>query len=148
MRSPQRLPFSKLNKPKSLKLSSDVLPLSNHFCGPPLDLLQQIHIFLVLVTIGLDTVLQMGHHEGSIESDNPLPLPAGPFFFDAAQNTIGPFGCKGTLLAHVQIFVHVHFRTPKIFSAGLFSVSFSPSLDQLIHMNQLMVMTMLKNSIS
>lgn len=60
-------------------------------------------------------------HEAQItvsELNHPTP-------FDAAQNTSELLGCKHTLQAHVQLF---HTRTPKFFSAGLLSVSYSPSL--------------------
>ncbi|KAK4825848.1 hypothetical protein QYF61_003099 [Mycteria americana] len=39
-------------------LTGEVFCTSNHFCGPPLDLLQQLHVFPVLRTPELDTVLQ------------------------------------------------------------------------------------------
>ena len=54
-------------------------------CGPPLDLLQQLLIFPVLETSGLDVVLQMGPHKGGIERDSHLPLPTGHPSFDATQ---------------------------------------------------------------
>jgi len=56
---------------------------------------------------------------------NPLPAASHPSV-DAAQDTVGLLGCKRTLLADVQLFVYT--RTPKSFSARLFSVSSSPSL--------------------
>ena len=37
----------------------EVLQPSRCLCDPPLDLLQQLHVFLVLGAPGLDTVLQM-----------------------------------------------------------------------------------------
>jgi len=47
--------FSTLNKPSSLSLSSgDVLQPSYHLCGPPLDLLQKLHIFPVCRAPDLD----------------------------------------------------------------------------------------------
>ncbi|KAK4825368.1 hypothetical protein QYF61_027121 [Mycteria americana] len=51
---------------------------SNHFCGPPLDPLQQVYVFPVLETPELDTVL---------------------------QGTVGFLGFERTLSAHVQLFI-------------------------------------------
>ncbi|KAK4829740.1 hypothetical protein QYF61_006449, partial [Mycteria americana] len=39
-------------------LKGEVFRPSEHFCGPPLDPLQQVQVFLVLETPELDTVLQ------------------------------------------------------------------------------------------
>ncbi|KAK4820661.1 hypothetical protein QYF61_002865 [Mycteria americana] len=49
-----------LNNPNSLSLSSlaEVFHPSDHFCGPPLDPLQQVHVFPVLRAPELDAVLQ------------------------------------------------------------------------------------------
>jgi len=41
-------------------LIEEVLQHSDHLCGPPLDLLQQLHVFLVLGAPELDAVLQVG----------------------------------------------------------------------------------------
>ncbi|KAK4818126.1 hypothetical protein QYF61_006213 [Mycteria americana] len=57
----------------------EVFQPSDHFCGPPLDLLQQVHLFPVLRAPELDAVL---------------------------QNTVGLLGCERTLSAHVQLFIH------------------------------------------
>ncbi|KAK4816953.1 hypothetical protein QYF61_025776, partial [Mycteria americana] len=57
---PQRLLFSRLNNPNSqLFLIGEVLHPPDHFCGPPLDLLQQVHVFPVLRAPELDAVLQV-----------------------------------------------------------------------------------------
>ena len=59
----------------------EVLQLSEHLRGFPLDLLQQLHVPLVLPS--LDTVLQMGPHEnregggGAVPSLSLLPPPCG-----------------------------------------------------------------------
>jgi len=83
-----------------------VLQPSDHLSGSPLDILQDLHDLPVLGVPGLDTVLQMGPHRSQAEGENYLPLPAGPPFFNAAQNTVGLLGCKRTLLAHVQLLVY------------------------------------------
>jgi len=77
-----------------------------------MDLLQQPHILLVLGASGLDSVLQMGPHEGRVEGGNHLPLPAGHHSFDSTQDTVGLLGCKCALLANVQLLVH---QDPQVF---------------------------------
>jgi len=44
-----------------------VLQPSYHAHGLPLDLLEQLHIFLVLGALGLQPVHQMGLHKGKVE---------------------------------------------------------------------------------
>ncbi|KAK4817103.1 hypothetical protein QYF61_027966 [Mycteria americana] len=78
----------------------------DHFHGPPLDPLQQLHVLLVLRAPDLDAVLQVGSHQSRAEGQNHLPRPAGHASFDAAQDTVGLLGCKHTLSAHVQLFIH------------------------------------------
>ncbi|KAK4830181.1 hypothetical protein QYF61_008972 [Mycteria americana] len=87
-------------------LIGEVLQLSDHFCGPPLDPLQQVHVFPVLRTPELDAALQVGSHQSRAEGQNHLPRPAGHAAFDAAQDTVGFLGCECTLSAHVQLFIH------------------------------------------
>ena len=78
MRSPCSLLFSKINKTSSLPVFIwEVLQSSDHLCAPPLDLVQQLHIFPVLGAPGLDAVLHVGPHKGRVEGDNHLPQPAG-----------------------------------------------------------------------
>ncbi|KAK4827791.1 hypothetical protein QYF61_021744 [Mycteria americana] len=97
----------RLNKPNSQPvLVGEVFHPSDHFCGPPLDPLQQVHVCLVPRTPELNTVLRVGSHQSGTEGQNHLPRPAGHTAFDAAQDTAGLLGCECTLLAHVQLFVH------------------------------------------
>ncbi|KAK4824285.1 hypothetical protein QYF61_012845 [Mycteria americana] len=64
-------------------MKGEVLQPYEDFCGPPLDLLQQVHVCPLLRTPELDAVLQdMG----------------------------GLLGCERTLPAHVQLFVHQYRR--------------------------------------
>jgi len=72
MRSPRRLLFSKLNNPSSLNLSSQER-CSSHLSGPPLDPLQELHIFPVLGDPGLDAVLQMGPQKSQVEGESRIP---------------------------------------------------------------------------
>jgi len=48
-------------------LMADVFQPSDHFCGPPLDPLQQVHVFPVLRAPELDAGLQLGSHQSGIE---------------------------------------------------------------------------------
>ncbi|KAK4808270.1 hypothetical protein QYF61_020751 [Mycteria americana] len=66
----------------------------------------RVHVFPVLRTPELDAVLRVGSHQSAVEGQNPLPRPAGHAALDAAQDTVGFLGCKRTLLAHVQLFIH------------------------------------------
>ena len=65
----------------------EVLQHSDNLCGPPLDPVQQLHIFPVLGDPNLDTVLQMGPHEGRVKRDNQLPVPEASL----KLNTFGLF---------------------------------------------------------
>ncbi|KAK4815290.1 hypothetical protein QYF61_026195 [Mycteria americana] len=79
-------------------LTGEVLQPSDHFCGPPLDPLQQVHVFPVLRAPELDTAL---------------------------QDTVGFLGCKCILPGHVELFIH---HLPQSFSSGLLSIHSPPSL--------------------
>jgi len=46
----------------------------DHPCDCPLDLPQQLHVFLVLGAPGLDTILQMGLHTGRAEQRGIIPF--------------------------------------------------------------------------
>jgi len=54
----------------------------------------------------LDTGIQIEPHKGRVQGDSRLPLPAGHYSFDAAQDTVGLLGCKSTQLVHVPLFIH------------------------------------------
>ena len=60
----------------------------------------------------MDTVLQVRPHQHRAEGQDFLPHPAGHAAFDAAQDTVGSLGCKGTLLAHVRFPIHQY---PQVF---------------------------------
>ncbi|KAK4816170.1 hypothetical protein QYF61_011552 [Mycteria americana] len=86
--------------------SRAVLQPSDHFCGPPLDPFQQLHVLPVLKAPELDTVLQVGSHQSRVEGQNHLPQPAGHASAAAAQGVGGFLGCNHPLSAHVWHFVH------------------------------------------
>jgi len=81
-----------------------VLQPSGHLCGPPLDLLQQVHVLPVLRAPELDAGLQAGSHQSRAEWQKHLPQPVGHAAFDAAQDIVGFLGYKHTLPLHVQFF--------------------------------------------
>jgi len=83
-----------------------VLQPSDHFCGPPLDPLQQVDVFLVLGAPELDAVIQVGSYQSRAEGQNPLLRPAGHATFDAAWDMVGFLGSEHILLAHVKLFIH------------------------------------------
>ncbi|KAK4828585.1 hypothetical protein QYF61_027675 [Mycteria americana] len=101
-----RLPREVVESPSLEQEKREVFHTSDHFCGPPLDLLQQVHVLPVLRTPELDTVLQVGSHQSGVEGQNPLPRPAGHASCDAAQDMVGLLGCKRTLSAHVRLLIH------------------------------------------
>jgi len=78
----------------------------DHFCGPSLDILQQVYVSPVVRTPHLDAVLQVRPHQCRVAGQDHLPRPAGHAYFDAVQVMIGFLGCEGTLLAHVQLLIH------------------------------------------
>ena len=62
-----------LNSPRSQPFFiREMLQVPSYLCGPPLDPLQQLPVFLVLGAPDLDAVLQMGPHKGRVERDNHL----------------------------------------------------------------------------
>ena len=82
----------------------DVLQL--HPCGSPLDLLQKVDICPVWGGPDLDALLQLGLHEGRVEGDNHLPVPAVHSTSDETQDTIGLPGCKHSLIAYFKFFIN------------------------------------------
>ena len=103
----QSLLFFKLNKPSSLNLSlQEGHSQSSDLHHPPLDLLQQLYIFIVLKARGMDTELQVGPQKGRVEGNNQLPCPAGHPSFNASQDKAGLLSCKCTLLACIKLFIH------------------------------------------
>jgi len=48
------------------ELTAEVLQPSDHFCGLPLDLLQQVHVFPVLRAPELDAGLQVESHQSRV----------------------------------------------------------------------------------
>ena len=80
---------------------------SEYPCVPLLDLLQQLHIFLLLEAPGLDAVLQTGPHRCREDGSCCLPCLAGLPSFDAAQDRIGFMGCKLMLIC---FFINQHLQ--------------------------------------
>ena len=103
-------------------LIGEVFHPSDHFCGPPLDPLQQLHVLIVLGDAELDAVLQMRCHQSRAKGQNHLPQPAGCASFDAAQ---GLLGCERTLPVILNFW---SASTCKSFSSRLLSIHSLPSL--------------------
>jgi len=93
-------------------LIGEMFQSPHHPRSPPLDSLQQLLIFLELGSPALDTALQMGPHQGSVEGEENLPQPAGHTPPNAPQETIGLLGSQGTLLAHGSLVVPQHSQVP------------------------------------
>lgn len=55
-------------------------------------------------------------HKYRAQRDGPFPRPAGNAVPDTPQDTVGPFGSQGTLLAHAHLAVD---QDPRSLSAGL-----------------------------
>lgn len=98
---------------------------SDHLLGPPVDLLQQLSIFLVLGTPVLNTVLPVGPHEDRVERNNYVPLPDGLLSFGASQDTISFSGLDCILLARVKFFIYQNCQALLCRAAlnGIFSQS-------------------------
>ena len=82
-----------------LNFLEEVFHPMDHFCGPPPDMLQQVHIFPVLKTSHPDTVLQVRSHQCRVEGHNHLLWPTEHAYFDAAHNMVGFVSCVGALQA-------------------------------------------------
>ena len=54
------------------------------------------------------SVVLVGSHKSRVERENHLPQPAGHSAFDAAQDTVGFWGCKWTFLTHVELLFNQH----------------------------------------
>ena len=75
LRSPQSLLSSWLNSPSSQPVLGEVFHPLGHFCGLPLDALQQLHVSPVLRTPHVDAVLQVRPHQCRAEGqDHSLVL--------------------------------------------------------------------------
>ena len=123
MRSPWSLLFSKPNNPNSQPFfTGEVFQPSDHFRGPPLDLLQQVRVCPVARTPELDALLQVGSHRSTVEGENHLSWPAGHILMQP-RVWFGFLGCKCTLLDHTWFFIHQYCQ-----AAGLLPTNPSPSL--------------------
>ncbi|TRZ07980.1 hypothetical protein HGM15179_019125 [Zosterops borbonicus] len=69
---------------------------------PLLDALKCLNILPKLRGPELDTVLKVRPQQCQAQGKNDLPGPAGHTIPDTGQDSIGPLGHQGTLLAHVQ----------------------------------------------
>ena len=84
----------------------------DHFYGPALDTLQQVHVSPILTTPHLNAVHQVRPHQNRVERQDHILQSADHAFFDAAQNVVGFLGCKDTLPTHVHLAIHQY---PQVF---------------------------------
>ena len=89
-------------------LIGEVFQPWDHFCGPPLDPLQHVHLFPMLRASELDAGLQLRSHQSGVEGQSYLSQPGGHASLDAAQDTVGLLGYKCTLLGHVKLLLNQH----------------------------------------
>lgn len=66
-----------------------MLQASDHLGGSTLDLLQQVHFYLMLGGPKMDATLQVGSHESGVEVENHIPQPSGHTSCDVAQDMVG-----------------------------------------------------------
>ena len=85
----------------------------DHFCGPPLDVFQQVHVSLVLRTLHLDTVLQVRPHQHRVEGQDHLPHSAGHSSLDAAQDRVDFLGCDIIDMGQLPKLLEEEERVPR-----------------------------------
>ena len=73
-------------------LIEEVFQPSDHFHGPPLDLLKQVHVFPVLRAPELDAGCQVGSHQRGGEGQK--------------GDTVGLLGCEHILLGRVEFLIN------------------------------------------
>ena len=93
------------------------------------------------MTPHLAAVLQVRPHRA--EGQDHLPGPAGHDSLDAAQDTVGFWGCEDTLLAHVQLFKDVKYCWTDALSDAFFSTDLLVSYGGLAHMKMSVYLTVL-----
>lgn len=70
-----------------------------------------------------------GPSQGQSRAGHSSPRPAGHSSLGAAQTAVGLLGCKRTLLAHAELFLH---QNPQFSLSELLSASPSPTLPVLM----------------
>lgn len=108
-----------------------MLHLSYHLQGPPLDLLQEAHVFHMLTTPGLGAVPQMGSHGTRIEKGRILSLALCPHCLGQPRMMLGLWAANA---GHAQPLTH---KNPQVFSTWQLSVCSSPSLNLHLGLTQL-----------
>lgn len=89
-------------------LIDKVLQPCDDLCVPPLDLLQPVHVSVMLGSSELDALLQVSSHQ-SRGAELPLWTYRPCMSHEAAQDMFGFLGCKCTLLGHVHPLIQVLF---------------------------------------
>ena len=103
-------------------LLQEVFHPLDHFYGPVVDPLLHIHLFLVLGPPWLDTILQVGSHQSTVNGQDHLPRTVCHASLDAAQDSVGLLGCERKLPGHVELLVNQH---PKVLLLRAALTSFS-----------------------
>ncbi|KAK4812348.1 hypothetical protein QYF61_017125 [Mycteria americana] len=121
------LPFKSAAEQPQLSqpvLVGEVFHPSDHFCGPSLDPLQQVHVFPVLRAPELDTILQVGSHQGRAEGQDHLPRLLATLLWMQPRIRLAFWAVS----AHCWLMSSFSpISTPKSFSAGLLSITSSPT---------------------
>lgn len=97
-------------------------PAASYLDGPPLNLVQLVHVSLGLGSPGLSLVFHVQPLQYHVEGNKHISQPAGCAGAKAAQHEVHLCCCKGSLLTLVQFVVHQGL-TPSIpnlcYSTGL-----------------------------
>jgi len=110
-RSPPEFSLLQAEEPQRSEpiLMRQVLWPSDQLRSPPLDLLQQLDVLLVL---GAPDWMQHSRWDlRRAEWQNHLPQPAGHTSLNATQDMVGLLSCKHTLQAYVEFFTNQHLQT-------------------------------------
>ena len=102
-------------------LTEEVLQPSDHLQGPPLDLLQQLHVLLVLRDPELDSVFHKGYHKNRVEGRITSPVLLVTLLLMQPRTQLALWAAS----THFQLILNLlSTDTPKSFSSGLFSSHF------------------------
>ena len=104
-------------------LTGEVFHSSDLFCDPPLDPLQQVHVFAVLRAPGVDAVLQVGPHQSRAAVISLNLLTTLPLMQPKIQLAFQAVNAHCCLISRIS-----STSAPESFSAGLLSVPSSPYL--------------------
>lgn len=93
-------------------LLEKVLQPFNYLCGPPLDLLLSVHVFLELWGPELGTELQVQPDKHWVKWSDNVSISANSAPAGAVQDPTHLCCCSGARLTHVQLVVHLGLQVP------------------------------------